>query len=81
MNPFMFQTSSNLLFVPGAARRLLESVARYNARRAPLVTDRDLRSAVLTRTAEVTLASAGCEFIVFEDVATPLSTFIKSIPI
>lgn len=68
MNPFLFQTTPNVLFEAGAARRLPELVAKFGAKRVLLVTDRGVRGAGLTRNAEAALVAAGCALSVFEDV-------------
>ncbi len=59
MNPFTFQTTPNILFEPGAAARLPEIVGAFGATRVMLVTDRGVRGAGLTRSAEAALAAAG----------------------
>ncbi|TXN59770.1 iron-containing alcohol dehydrogenase, partial [Methylobacterium sp. WL6] len=52
MNPFLFQTTPNLLFEAGAAGKIPELVAKFGARTILLVTDRGVRAAGLTRAAE-----------------------------
>ncbi|TNC14966.1 iron-containing alcohol dehydrogenase [Methylobacterium terricola] len=69
MNPFTFQTTPNVLFEPGAVRKLAPVVSGLGASRAMLVTDRGVREAGLTRDAEAGLAQAGIALTVFEDVA------------
>ncbi len=69
MNPFTFQTTPNVLFEPGAVRKLAPVVSGLGASRVMLVTDRGVREAGLTRDAEAGLAQAGIALTVFEDVA------------
>ena len=79
MNPFLFQTTPNLLFEAGAARKIPELVAGLGARTILLVTDRGVRAAGLTRGAEAALAEAGCRVAVFEDVvADPPSHVVEA---
>ena len=79
MNPFLFQTTPNLLFEAGAARKIPELVAGFGARRILLVTDRGVRGAGLTGAAEAALAEAGCRLDVFEDVvADPPSHVVEA---
>ena len=69
MTPFTFQTTPNVLFEPGAVRKLASIVSGLGASRVMLVTDRGVRGAGLTRDAEAGLAEAGLALTVFEDVA------------
>ncbi|MGA0597488.1 iron-containing alcohol dehydrogenase [Enterovirga sp. CN4-39] len=78
MKPFTFQTSPNILFEPGAAGKIAETVASFGASQVMLVTDRGVRGAGLTRTAEEALAKAGLTLSVFEDVvADPPSEVVE----
>ncbi|MCJ2010271.1 iron-containing alcohol dehydrogenase [Methylobacterium sp. J-092] len=79
MNPFLFQTTPNLLFEAGAAGKIPELVAKFGARTILLVTDRGVRAAGLTRAAEAALAQAGCRIDVFADVvADPPSHVVET---
>ncbi|MGU3466321.1 iron-containing alcohol dehydrogenase [Methylobacterium sp. C33D] len=79
MNPFTFQTTPNVLFEAGAAKKLPEIVGSFGAKRVLLVTDKGVRSAGLTRSAEAALAAAGVTLDVYEDVvADPPSTVIEA---
>jgi alcohol dehydrogenase class IV len=76
---FTFQAPSNIMFEPGASRKIDELVAGYGAKRVMLVTDKGVREAGLTRGAEASLAAAGIEVIVFEDViADPPSHVVEA---
>jgi len=76
---FTFQAPSNILFEPGASRKIDELVASYGARRGMLVTDKGVRGAGLTREAEAALAEAGIEVSVFDDVvADPPSHVVEA---
>src|SRR3954451_5878433 len=66
-NPFTFQTTPNVLFEAGAAKKIAGLVSEFGARRVLFVTDKGVRGAGLTREAEASLA-AGCDLTVFEDV-------------
>src|SRR3954447_19644314 len=78
MNPFTFQTTPNVLFEAGAAKKIAALVSEFGARSVLFVTDKGVRGAGLTRDAEAGLA-AGCDFIVFEDVvADPPSHVIEA---
>ena len=78
MKPFTFQTSPNILFEPGAAGKIAEIVAGFGASRVMLVTDRGVRAAGLTQTAEAALAAAGLALTIFEDVvADPPSEVVE----
>src|SRR5215213_2716904 len=68
MNPFTFQTTPNVLFEAGAAKKIAGLVSEFGARRVLFVTDKGVRGAGLTREAEAGLAE-GAELTVFEDVA------------
>src|SRR5215217_3284581 len=68
MNPFSFQTTPNVLFEAGAAKKIAGLVSEFGARRVLFVTDKGVRGAGLTRDAEAGLAE-GAELTVFEDVA------------
>ncbi len=79
MNPFTFQTTPNVLFEAGAAKKLPEIVGSFGAKRVLLVTDKGVRGAGLTRAAEAALAEAGLTLDVYEDVvADPPSTVIEA---
>jgi alcohol dehydrogenase class IV len=79
MNPFTFQTTPNVLFEAGAAKKLPEIVGSFGAKRVLLVTDKGVRSAGLTQAAEAALAEAGVTLDVYEDVvADPPSTVIEA---
>ena len=52
----------------GASRKIDELVAGYGATRVMLVTDKGVRGAGLTKGAESSLAAAGIEVSVFDDV-------------
>jgi alcohol dehydrogenase class IV len=67
MNPFTFQTTPNVLFEAGAAKKIAALVSEFGARRVLLVTDKGVRNAGLTQDAEESLA-ASCDLTVFEDV-------------
>jgi len=67
MNPFTFQTTPNVLFEAGSARKIAGLVSEFGARRVLFVTDKGVRGAGLTRAAEASLAEAA-ELTVFEDV-------------
>src|SRR5215212_758293 len=67
MNPFTFQTTPNVLFEAGAAKKIAGLVAEFGARRVLFITDKGVRGAGLTKEAEASLA-AGSELTVFEDV-------------
>lgn len=78
MTPFTFQTVPNVLFEPGAAGKIAEIVAGFGAKRVLLVTDRGVRAAGLTATAERALAAAGATITVFDDVvADPPAAVVK----
>ena len=68
MKAFTFQTSPNVLFEAGASRKLADIVAGYGVKRVLLVTDKGVRNAGLTKSAEAALAAAGYSLTVFEDV-------------
>ena len=79
MNPFTFQTTPNVLFEAGAAKKLPEIVGSFGAKRVLLVTDKGVRGVGLTRAAEAALAEAGLTLDVYEDVvADPPSTVIEA---
>jgi alcohol dehydrogenase class IV len=76
---FTFQAPSNILFEPGASRKIDELVAGYGAKRVMLVTDKGVRGAGLTRGAEASLAAAGVKLSVFDDVvADPPSQVVEA---
>jgi alcohol dehydrogenase class IV len=76
---FTFQAPSNILFEPGASRKIDELVAGYGARRVMLVTDKGVRGAGLTKDAEASLVAAGVEVSVFDDVvADPPSQVVEA---
>src|SRR3954471_6477828 len=78
MNPFTFQTTPNVLFEAGAAKKIAGLVATFGARRALFVTDKGVRGAGLTKDAEASLAQ-GAELTVFEDVmADPPSHIVET---
>src|SRR5438270_8037326 len=79
MNPFTFQTCPNIVFETGAAAKIAEIVGSYGAKRVMLVTDKGVRNAGLTRSAEESFAKAGVSLAVFEDVvADPPSRVIEA---
>src|SRR5215210_5932553 len=67
MHPFTFQTTPNVLFEAGAAKKIVALVSEFGAKRVLFVTDKGVRGAGLTKEAEASLA-AGSELTVFEDV-------------
>ena len=78
MNPFTFQTTPNVLFEAGGAKRIAELVSELGVRRVLLVTDRGVRGSGLTRPAEANLV-VSAELTVFEDVvADPPVSVIES---
>src|SRR3954451_18971031 len=78
MNPFTFQTTPNVLFEAGAAKKIAALVSEFGAERVLFVTDKGVRGAGLTQEAEASLA-AGCDLAVFEDVvADPPSHVVES---
>ncbi len=78
MNPFTFQTTPNVLFEPGAVKKIAPLVAEMGAKRVLFVTDKGVRSAGLTKDAEASLAEKS-EVTVFEDVlADPPSHVIET---
>jgi alcohol dehydrogenase class IV len=75
---FTFQAPANILFEPGAAGKISELVSSYGVERVMLVTDSGVRKAGLTGGAEASLAAAGMDVLVFEDVvADPPSHVIE----
>lgn len=78
MNPFTFQTTPNVLFEAGAAKKIAPLVAEFGARKILFVTDKGVRGAGLTKEAEASLG-ASAELTVFDDVqADPPSHVIES---
>src|ERR671939_1455378 len=78
MNPFTFQTTPNVLFEAGSAKKIAGLVSEFGARRVLFVTDKGVRGAGLTKSAEASLAE-GAELAVFEDVvADPPSHVVES---
>jgi alcohol dehydrogenase class IV len=78
MKPFTFQAPPNILFEVGASKKLAELVSGYGAKRVLLVTDKGVRNAGLTGSAEAGLVANGCELTVFDDVeADPPSHVIE----
>lgn len=76
---FTFQAPSNIMFEPGASRKISELVAGYGAQRVMLVTDKGVRGAGLTKDAEASLASAGIELSIFDGVvADPPSHIVEA---
>lgn len=76
---FTFQAPSNILFQPGASRKMGELVARYGARRVMLVTGKIVRSTGLTAGAEASLAAAGIGVSIFDGVvADPPSHVVEA---
>jgi len=76
---FTFQAPANILFEPGASRKIDELVASYGAKRVMLVTDKGVRGVGLTKGAEASLAEAGIEVVVFDDVvADPPSHVVEA---
>src|SRR3712207_2772682 len=79
MNPFTFQVPQNVLFEAGASKRVADLVAEAGAQRVLLVTDKGVRNAGLTQSAERVLAEAGRDLVVFHDVvADPPSHVVES---
>lgn len=79
MNPFTFQTTPNILFETGASAKLPEIVGPFGAKRVMLVTDKGVRDAGLTRSAENALAKAGMSVSVYDEVeADPPSVIIEA---
>ena len=68
MKPFTFQAPANILFEPGASRKLAEIVAGFRVKRLLLVTDKGVRNAGLTKGAEAALTEAGYNLSVFDEV-------------
>jgi alcohol dehydrogenase class IV len=78
MKSFTFQAPPNILFEVGASKKLAELVSGYRAKRVLLVTDKGVRNAGLTASAEAGLLANGCELSVFDDVeADPPSHVIE----
>src|SRR3954465_3938632 len=78
MNPFTFQTTPNVLFEAGAAKKIAGLVSEFGARRVLFVTDKGVRGAGLTREAEAGLAAGG-DLTVFGDVvAAPPSHIVEA---
>src|SRR4051812_291234 len=78
MKPFTFQTTPNVLFEAGAAKKIAGLVAESGARRVLFVTDKGVRGAGLTRDAEASLAETA-DLTVFEDVvADPPSHVVEA---
>src|SRR3954464_11956944 len=78
MNPFTFQTTPNVLFEAGSARKIAGLVSDFGARRVLFVTDKGVRGAGLTKDAEASLAQ-GADLTVFEDVvADPPSHVVEA---
>ncbi len=48
MSPFTFQTTPNVLFEAGAAKKIAGLVSEFGARRILFVTDKGVRGAGLT---------------------------------
>ena len=79
LNPFTFQTTPNVLFEPGASKKIPDIVAGFDARRIMLVTDAGVRGAGLTGVAEDALAAAGIAVDIYDAVvADPPSTVIEA---
>jgi alcohol dehydrogenase class IV len=78
MKAFTFQAPPNILFEAGASSKLAETVAGYGVKRVLLVTDKGVRNAGLTKSAETSLAQNGCVLAVFDEVeADPPSHIIE----
>src|SRR5919206_2810853 len=78
MKPFTFQTTPNVLFEAGSAKKIAGLVSEFGARRVLFVTDKGVRGAGLTKDAEASLAE-GAELTVFEDVvADPPSHVVET---
>jgi alcohol dehydrogenase class IV len=58
MKPFTFQAPPNILFEVGASKKLAELVSGYGVKRVLLVTDKGVRNAGLTASAEAGLVAA-----------------------
>ncbi|MDE0175207.1 MAG: iron-containing alcohol dehydrogenase, partial [Defluviicoccus sp.] len=68
MTPFTFNTTKSLLFEPGAAARLADAAGAAMGEACLLVTDRELRRLGLVDPALASLAGAGIEVTVFDEV-------------
>jgi alcohol dehydrogenase class IV len=78
MKPFTFQAPPNILFEPGASKKIAEIVAGYGINRVLLVTDKGVREAGLTKAAEEALETGGFSLSVFDQVeADPPSHVIE----
>ena len=78
MKAFTFQSPPNIVFEPGASRKIAEIVGGYGVKRVLLVTDKGVRDAGLTKGAETALRDGGFELSVFDQVeADPPSHVIE----
>jgi alcohol dehydrogenase class IV len=78
MKAFTFQAPPNILFEPGASRKIAEIVGSYGVKRVLLVTDQGVRNAGLTKSAETALKEGGFELSVFDQVeADPPSHVVE----
>lgn len=68
MAGFVFNTTRSIVLEPGAARRIGDLAGPILGPRVVLVTDKSLRKAGLADAAIASLAAAGVEVVVFDDV-------------
>lgn len=68
MTPFVFNTTSAIIFKPGASRRLSDHVGAGLGARPLFVTDPGLRKLGLCDPAIASLIDAGCEVTIFDAV-------------
>jgi len=79
MKSFTFQAPSNILFEVGASKKIADLVGAYGTKHVMLVTDKGVRNAGLTESAEAAMAAAGIAITVFDDVlADPPSHVIEA---
>jgi alcohol dehydrogenase class IV len=78
MNSFTFQVPSNIIFEPGASKKVAGLAVEFGAKRILLITDKGVRNAGLTQGAEGAMRAAGCDLTVFDEVmADPPSEVIE----
>ncbi|MEM7777938.1 MAG: iron-containing alcohol dehydrogenase, partial [Pseudomonadota bacterium] len=68
MTPFVFNTTSSIVFEPGASRRLGDLVGSRLGPRLMFVTDPGLRRIGLCDPAIASLTDAGAELMIFDAV-------------
>src|SRR5580698_2740991 len=66
--PFDFHTPTRVMFGPGTLQRLGELARELGSTRALLVTDPGLKAAGHPQRAQASMAAAGLEVFVFDDV-------------